>query len=166
MKQHAPLPASPGKVAAGRARSFSVFRTPTENLPKSVTDVLPKSLHDVDWNQAQLLQVSTLEPVAVWAVPGEENICLISKESSPFVGTICAATTKALKHGLALTLLQNSSGSARPSRLILGIAPTETRSVIIETGSSSVSVDVKNGEFIWQDEVASPPDKFTLMKPS
>jgi hypothetical protein len=158
-----PAPASVREGVAKHLHSFAVFRTPAEGLPKSITDVLPRSVHGVDWKQAQLLRESSASSSSVWAVPGDRHICLFSQDKPPYVGATCDSIPRALKRGVAITLLQTSDRREGPSRLIIGIVPESTQRVVVKTGRSSFSVDVSQGEFIWRDDIASPPDRIALV---
>jgi hypothetical protein len=150
------------RVSISLRNSFALFRTPPEGLPRGLERILPRpARHGIDWNLAQRMPAATLSPM--WAVPGRGVICLLERRTGLSAGISCTPTDYALSHGLE-TILLSPSGSARSSRLIVGMAPEGTRAVIAKAGESRIRIPVgKNGVFVRRDGRIDPPDNFTLI---
>ncbi len=111
----------------------------------------------MSWNLARRIPVSL--PGMYWLVPGVNDLCIVATiPRSPAVGTVCASVDQALRHGVANTSLDPSSGR----RTIVGVAPNGAHTVLIQSGTSTTSVSVHDGRFVLRDSVPSPPDQLTL----
>lgn len=104
--------------------------------------------------------------MSVWAVPGNRYICLLSLQGHRGVGVTCDRTSNVLHHGLATTLLdeQGQGIFVTGRRVIVGIAPDQTRDVIAEGPESAVEIPVVGGGFTWRDRSTYPPERLKLMK--
>lgn len=104
--------------------------------------------------------------VEIWAVPGDDFICLIAHQRGQIVGSTCHTTEETLSHGLAATFLSEpATGSTHTRRLIVGIAPDRTHEIIAYTPESATRIPVVAGIFIHSDKKSEPPDQLTLVRP-
>jgi hypothetical protein len=116
----------------------------------------------MEWTLAQRLPTGIAR---LWAVPGKGFICLVSQQNPESVGTVCDTAQNALRYGLSTTFLSDASSGGRHTRVIIGIAPSPARAIRAHTLGSSISIPVEDGFFESRDDVASPPDSFTLVLP-
>jgi hypothetical protein len=79
------------------------------------------------------------------------------------VETLCETTREALHDGVATTLI-SASRSARMARLIVGIAPDHTHTVIADTKGHLAQIPVSGGVFLRQDGATNPPDTLRLLR--
>lgn len=145
-------------------KRFTVFRTPSEGLPGLVRRVIAKPIYGMNWRLAQRLSKST--PVDIWAIPGNEYVCLLSLQKSSALGLTCDSTKGALTHGLATTLMSRrgiGNKSRQNQRLIVGIAPDRARDVVIHTHESELKLPVVHGVFMHSDDGSRAPSQITLI---
>jgi hypothetical protein len=149
--------ASDGRLPHVLSDSFALLRTPPDGIPPRVKQVLSDPIPGMSWSLARRVPVSATS--AYWLVPGVENLCVVATTpKSPTIGTVCASTGEALRHGIANTSLDPTSGR----RIIVGVVPKGTRTVIVRSGNLTASVRVRHGHFVLRDSVSSPPDRMTL----
>lgn len=133
--------------------NFTLLRTSVDGIPPDVRRTLKVPVPGMDWSLARRVPVSV--PGAYWLVPGTKDLCIVgTTPESPAVGTVCASVSQALRHGVANTSLDPISGR----RIIVGVAPKGTRTVLIRSGTSIASVRVDHGSFVLRDAASSPPD--------
>ncbi len=153
----APPAASDGEVPQRLSTNFALLRTPPDGIPSDVRRTLKVPVPGMDWSLARRIPLSL--PGTYWLAPGPEYLCIVATTpESPAVGTVCAKAEQALRHGIANTSLDPSSRT----RLIVGVVPNGTRTVIVHSGTSTASVRARNGSFTLRDSVPSPPDQLTL----
>jgi hypothetical protein len=142
--------------------NFALLRTPPEGLPAAIQRVLRAPVFGSNWKLAQRIPV-TLSGV-YWLVPGNGYLCVISQGSmgNPGIGTTCAQTSQALRHGVAaITVARAVPGShVPPGRLIVGVAPDGARQVVVHTQGSVETVPVIDEVFVLRDSMVAPPDFF------
>lgn len=137
--------------------SFALLRTPPDGVPPRVRQALSDPVPGMSWSLARRIPVSA--PSAYWLVPGIEDLCVVAATpKSPTIGTVCASINQTLRHGIANTSLDPISGR----RIIVGVVPKGTRTVLIRSGNSTTSVHVVHGRFVLRDSVAGPPDVLAL----
>ena len=136
--------------------NFALLRTPPDDVPLNVRQALD-AVPGVSWHLARRVPVSL--PSKYWLVPGVAKVCVVATTpSSPAVGTVCASVSQALHHGITNTSVDFVSGT----RVIVGVVPTGTRTVLVRSGATTSSVRAFHGRFVLRDSVAAPPDEFTL----
>lgn len=169
-------PESPGKKATVSPKpiehlertqyGFPLLKTPPESLPPLVRKPLEqRPIHGLNWRMAQVIPIKA--PQKVWAVPGNNFLCLLDlqrdRRRRPSVGAVCSTTTLALKRGLAVTFLSNpATGSPRTTRLIVGIAPQRATTVDAYSKKETVTIQVRRGIFIRRDSNPSAPGRIVL----
>jgi hypothetical protein len=137
--------------------NFALLRTPPDGIPPTVMQTLRVPVPDMNWSLARRVPVSL--PGTYWLSPGSEDLCIVATNpGSPAVGTVCASVNQALRHGIANTSLDPISGK----RIIVGVVPNGTRTVLVRSDTSTTSVLVRHGNFMLRDSVSSPPDQLTL----
>ncbi len=137
--------------------NFALLSTLPDGIPSIVRRTLRVPVSGVSWSLARRIPVSL--PGAYWLVPGIENLCIVATTpKSPSVGTVCASVDQALRHGIANTSLDPTSGR----RIIVGVVPKGTRTVLVRSGASTISAHVRHGYFVLSDSTPSPPDQLTL----
>lgn len=155
--ERSPQAAPEEPVSPRLSANFALLRTPPDGIPATVKQTLRVPVPGIQWALAR--QVPVDSPGRYWLVPGADNLCLVGTiPGSPIVGTLCANVDQAVRHGIANTSLDPTSGK----RIIVGVAPAGTRAVMVRSGSSTTSVRVRSGHFLLRDSVASPPDLLTL----
>jgi hypothetical protein len=118
-------------------------------------------MYGSNWRLAQQLPVNLR--TQIWAVPGDRTICLIDWRREAGAGMACAPTKRVLRSGLAITSLKDAStGSVRPTRVVVGVAPDDAARVLVHTGGMSISVPVFDGVFTLRDSLGDAPDSFSL----
>lgn len=149
--------ASDGRLSHVLSDSFALLRTPPDGVPPRVRQALSDPIPGMSWSLARRVPVSATS--TYWLVPGVEDLCVVATTpKSPTIGTVCASAGEALRHGIANTSLDPTSGR----RIIVGVVPRGTRTVLIRSGSLTTSARVRSGHFVLRDLVASPPDRVTL----
>lgn len=139
------------------AANFALLRTPPDGIPSYVSRKLRGPVPGMSWNLARRVPVPTTS--SYWLVPGAGGLCIVATApESPAIGTVCASANQALRHGIANTSLDTISGK----RIIVGVVPTGTHTVVVRSGASTTSVRVRHGLFVLRDSVSSPPDQLTL----
>lgn len=137
--------------------AFAVLRSPTVGMPATVPRQDVRTLLDLDPALAHPLP--TAPRGRFWVVPGRESLCLLDVGQAGQVVSSCVQTADALRHGVALTLIDAST------RRIVGVAPDGTRRVRIRTDRASVTTArVVSGVFDHRDHSRRPPDRFALMR--
>jgi hypothetical protein len=151
-------PAAPGgRISPLLSANFALLHTPPDGIPPTARQALAGSVPGIRWNLARRIPVSL--PGTYWLVPGVANICVVvTAPGSPSVGAGCASVSQALHHGIASTSLNRISGR----RVMVGVVPTGTRTVIVRSGATTSSVRALHGTFVLRDSVAAPPDVLTL----
>ena len=145
-----------GRISPLLSANFALLRTPPDGVPFAVRQALG-SVPGVSGDLARRIPVSL--PSKYWLVPGVANICVVARTPrSPSVGTVCANVSQALHHGIANTSLDLVSGR----RVIVGVVPTGTHTVLVRSGATTSSVRALHGRFVLRDSVAAPPDEFML----
>jgi hypothetical protein len=143
---------------------FALLRTPPEGLPASIRRVLRAPTLGMNWRLAQRIPV--VLPGSYWIVPGDRYLCIVARAdpASPGVGTTCARTAQAIEHGIAAVTIAPARPAARvaPSRLIVGVTPDGTRTVLVHTHEAVAKVPVVDTVFVRHDSIAAPPDLLTL----
>jgi len=155
---HDPRPpaALSGRISPLLSANFALLRTPPDGIPSTARQVAG-SVPGVSWALARRVPVSL--PSKYWLVPGVAKICVVAMNPNPpSVGTVCASVSQALHHGIANTSLDSISDR----RVIVGVVPTGTRTVLVRSGSTTSSARALHGRFVLRDSVAAPPDEFTL----
>jgi hypothetical protein len=148
---------SDGRLPHVLSDSFALLRTPPDGIPPRVKQALSDPIPGMSWSLARRVPVSATS--AYWLVPGVENLCVVATiPKSPTIGSVCASTGEALRHGIANTSLDPTSGR----RIIVGVVPKGTRAVIVRSGNLTTSVRVRHGHFVLRDSVSLPPDQMTL----
>lgn len=151
------LQTSDGRLPHVLSDSFALLRTPPDDIPPRVRKALSDPIPGMSWSLARRVPVSAAS--TYWLVPGVENLCVVATTpKSSTIGTVCASTGEALRNGIANTSLDPTSGR----RIIVGVVPKGTRTVLIRSGSLTASARVHRGHFVLRDSVASPPDRVTL----
>lgn len=152
-------PASPGgNVSRLLTTNFELLRTPPDGIPADVRRTLQVPVPGMSWNLARQVPVSL--PGTYWLAPGAGDLCIVATSpGSLAVGTVCASAGQALRHGIANTSVDPASGR----RVIVGVAPSGTRTVLVRTGASTASARVRrHGSFVLRDTASAPPDALTL----
>ena len=151
-----PPAALDGRISPLLSANFALLRTPPDGVPFTVRQALA-AVPGVSWHLARRIPVSLSSKY--WLVPGVAKICIVATTpSSPSIGTVCASVSQALHHGITNTLLNPISGK----RVIVGVVPAGTRTVLVRSGATTSSVHALHGRFVLRDSVAAPPDEFTL----
>ena len=146
-----------GGISPLLSANFALLHSSPDGIPLTTGRVLGKSVPEVRWDLARRIPVSLTGKY--WLVPGAEKLCVVAMTPrSPNVGAVCASVTQALHHGIASTLLDPTSGR----RVIVGVVPAGTRTVLVRSGATSSSVPALHGHFVLRDSVAAPPDELTL----
>jgi hypothetical protein len=137
--------------------NFTLLRTPPNGIPPAIRQSLKVPVSGMSWSLARRVPVSL--PGMYWLAPGAEDLCIVATTPKlQSVGTVCASVNQALRHGIANTSLDPVSGR----RIIVGVAPKGTHTVLLQSGASTTSVSVRRGRFVLRDTVSSPPDRLTL----
>jgi hypothetical protein len=146
-----------GRISHLLSANFALLRTPPDGIPPTVRRTLKVPVPSMRWSLARRVPVSL--PGTYWLAPGVEDLCIVATTpKSPSVGTVCASINQALRHGIANTSLDPISGR----RIIVGVVPKGTRTVLVRSGTSTTSVRVRHGRFVLRDSISSPPDQLTL----
>jgi hypothetical protein len=146
-------------------KEFAIFRTMPEGLPPFVTHILRQPIYGLNWSLSQRIPLKKL--AAIWAVPGNGFICLVSSQTQErqLVGVTCNATKQIVKRSLFTAFLAPSSQHpASAHRLIVGIAPDLASKVLAQTGINTVSIPVSHNVFVRSDEAARPPDQIAVVR--
>lgn len=153
-----PRPAQSGdRISPLLSANFELLHAPPDGIPLAANRALAGSVPGIRGNLARRIPASL--PGRYWLVPGIANICVVARTpGSPSVGAVCATVSQALHHGVASTSLDPISGR----RVIVGVVPIGTRTVLVRTGVTTSSVRVVRGHFVLRDSVAAPPDELTL----
>jgi hypothetical protein len=147
-------------VQLPQATSFPLLRTPPEGLPLRVRTALRAPVFGVNWALAQRIPAPT--HADYWAVPGNGYLCAVWQQDPSAANTICETNHQAKVHGLTTTSIRDFRGEP-PQRLIVGLAPNNTRRVRIKTqGSETVLPVDEHGVFTLRDSLTAPPDQITL----
>jgi hypothetical protein len=142
-----------------RAR-IALFRGQPQALPLEFRRVIGAPIYGVNWALAQQLPVAVAD---VWAVPGDNHICLFDRNRDQTVGGACASRRQALKQGVTATHLTNTSTGAHiDQRTIVGIVPDRTQSVEIHVSGTLMKAQVIRNVFAVRDGGTRPPDRITL----
>ena len=137
--------------------NFRLLRTSVDGIPPDVRRTVRVPVPGMSWSLARRVPVSLQG--TYWLVPGSEDLCVVATNpESPAVGTVCASVNQALHHGIANTSLDPTSGK----RIIVGVVPDGTRTVLVRSGTSATSVRVRHGRFVLRDSVSSSPDLLIL----
>lgn len=137
--------------------NFALLRTPPDGIPAGVMRTLNVPIPGMRWSLARQIPVNL--PGKYWLAPGVSDLCIVATTpASPAVGTVCASVEEALRHSIANVALDKRSGK----RLIVGVAPDGTRTVLVRSGVSTSSTRVRGGTFVIRDSVSTPPDLLTL----
>jgi hypothetical protein len=149
-------------LQAPQRKSFKIFRTDPEGLPPFIASILGKPIYGLNWSLAQRLPVNG--QAAIWAVPGNRSICLVTSQKleHKLAGVTCGTTRKTLRHGLFVALLSPTETGAAHQRLIIGIAPDSAHTVLVHTGAITALAPVTHGVFVRRDRANNPPDEVTL----
>lgn len=149
------------RVLSPAQRQFEIFDGPPSGLPRIVKRTIGRPINGTDWSLAHELPAKG--GLQVWAVPGRKALCLLSQERRGVVGAICADLTKALAHGLAITLISGTpTDPTRPRRTIVGIAPRGVDEIRAIGDRRETRIKVVAGAFFYKDHVSQPPDRFML----
>jgi hypothetical protein len=152
-----PPAALSGRISPLLPANFALLHAPPDGIPLAARQVLGGSVPGIRWNLARRIPVSLSGKY--WLVPGADNICVVAKTpGSLSVDAVCASVTQALHHGVASTSLNPTSGR----RVIVGVVPTGTRTVLVRSGAAISSARAFHGHFSLHDSVAAPPDELTL----
>lgn len=152
-----PPAALDGRISPLLSANFVLLRTPPNGVPFTVRQALGSVPGGVNGHLARRIPVSL--PSKYWLVPGVATICVVATTPrSPSVGTVCASVSQALHHGIANTSVDFISGK----RVIVGVVPTGTHTVLVRSGATTSSVRALHGRFVLRDSIAAPPDEFTL----
>jgi hypothetical protein len=146
-------------------KEFAIFRTAPEGLPPFVTNILRQPIYGLNWSLGQRIPLKEL--AAIWAVPGNGFICLVSsqKQERRLVGVTCNATGQIVKQSLFTAFLTPiSQNAAYAHRLIVGIAPDLASKVLARTGINTVSIPVSHNVFVRTDEAPRPPDQIAVVR--
>lgn len=140
-----------------QAADFAVLRTQPEGLPANVRRLLRLPIGGLDRDLAQ--QVPFGLSGTYWLLPGTQHMCLVSSTpGAPGIATVCATSEDALRHGVAVTTLNRRAGT----RLVAGVVPDGTRTVLVRTGKIDSSVAAADGRFTLQDASGAPVDRLVL----
>jgi hypothetical protein len=149
--------ARPSAVSPRLTAKFALLREPTEGLPASIIRRYRSPIPGIDLALAE--PVSVPVPGAYWLTPGRRDICMVATSpGTPVIGTVCATVAQALRHGIANTTLDRSTGR----RTIVGVVPDGTSSVIVKSRGSSEVVPVRDSHFVLRDRVDEPPNVVIL----
>jgi hypothetical protein len=156
--QDTPPTVPDGNVSRLLSTNFELLRTPPDGIPANVRRTLQVPVPGMNWNLARRVPVSL--PGTYWLAPGVGDLCIVATSpGSPAVGTVCASADQALRHGIANASIDPASGR----RVIVGVAPNGSRTVLVRTGASTASARVRrHGSFVLRDSASSPPDTLTL----
>jgi len=143
--------------------AFRIFRSSPERLPFFIRHILRRPIYGLNWSLSQRLPANDL--AAIWAVPGNQYICLVSsqKRERKLVGVTCDTVAKIARHGLFTAFL--TPLRLRPSetdRLIVGIAQDSARLAQLYTGRQTVMVQVHDDVFVRRDHISNPPDQVII----
>ena len=138
--------------------NFALTRTPPDGVPAVArVSLATLPVRGISWNVAWRIPVSL--PGRYWLVPGAEDLCILAEAAKPPSGGMtCGTIDNALHHAVAYTQLDLTAGR----RVMVGVAPDGTRTVLIQSGLASTTVRVRHGVFVLRDSVAGPPDRLTL----
>jgi hypothetical protein len=137
--------------------NFELLRAPPEGIPPAIRRSLDVPVFGMRWSLARRIPVRL--PGAYWLAPGAENLCIVATTpKSPAIGTVCASVTQALRHGVANTSLDPVSGR----RVIVGVAPKGTHTVLLQSGRVTRPVRTRRGYFLLRDDLSAPLDQITL----
>jgi hypothetical protein len=149
-------------------REFTLFDTPPERLSQPMKRAVGKGpMNGLNWGLAQRLRLRSISPI--WAVPGENMICLFgllrNRHGQPLYGATCTPDAQAESDGAFISYLNDAStGSPRPLRVIAGIAPAGVKAVIAHAGNHGVRIEVKRGVFARRDRGRQPPDRLSPVR--
>lgn len=150
-------PRSGGKISPLLSSNFALLRTPPDGISPAARQTLAASDLRVSWGLARRIPVAI--PGRYWLVPGPASICVVAATpGSPAIGAVCASVSQALHHGVASTSLDQTSGR----RVIVGVVPIGTRTVLVRSGATTSSAHVFHGHFALRDSVAAAPDVLVL----
>lgn len=150
-------PAPDGHLSHVLSANFVLLRTPPDGVPPKVRRALSDPVPGMSWSLARRVPVS--ETSTYWLVPGAKDLCVVATTPmSPAIGTVCTSVNQALRHGIANTSLDPISGR----RIIVGVVPEGTRTVLVRSGTSTASVQARHGHFVLRDSVSLPPDQLIL----
>lgn len=140
--------------------NFSIFRSPVEGLPMGIRQILRSPVYGSNWALAQRLRSTG----RVWALAGRAHLCLLTQQQKEYVGQFCSTITRSITHGVfTASLFEPSRYAPSGRRLVIGLVPDGTRTVLIHTpGFASVSAVVKENVFIWRDLVPENPQSISL----
>jgi hypothetical protein len=151
--------------SAFQPQQLELFRSPPEEIPSSVRQVLHESLHGISLRLAQRLPMR--HPAKLWAVPGRHEVCLISQQVTAAVGVVCDSPPRIMSHGLFTAFISDSmTPLERKERVIIGIVPDEVQSVVAFNRDSSVRIQVRGNVFKHRDQEEDPPDEIRLVPDS
>jgi hypothetical protein len=141
--------------------AFPLLRAPSEGLPIATQRILRKHAFGINWNLAR--RIPTKLEGSYWLVPGNGYLCVISQGvmHGRGVGTTCAQTAEAVAHGIADISIA-LPGTPHRARLIVGVAPTRAREVLVHTQGKVSVAAVHQGVFVLRDSILSSPDTMAL----
>jgi hypothetical protein len=141
--------------------AFALLRSSPEGLPTSVQGILRQPVFGINWMLAQRIPVKSKG--TYWLVPGNGHLCVISQGvmRGPGVSTTCAETAYAIAHGVASVSI-TPPRAKHPGRLIVGVAPTDSREVIVHTHGSISTTPVHHEAFVLRDSTLAAPDTISL----
>jgi hypothetical protein len=152
-----------GKTPMSEGKEFALLATQAEGLPPAVQEVIGKPTMGLAWDSAQKLR--NVHPGQHWLVPGPNILCLFSHRAG-VVGSSCSDRRVASKHSVAVVGLSAPGHTLEKewSRLIIGVAPAETKRIAVEeTDGSTNMVPVRSdGVFIVKDQATNPPKQLVL----
>lgn len=153
-----PLRSSPDdRVSRVLPENFALLRNSPDGIPLSISQALSERIPGMAWDLAHRVPVHATS--AYWLVPGAKKLCMVATTpKSPAISFACTSASRALRHGIMSTSLDRISHR----RTMVGVTPDGTRSALIRSGASTISVRVRHGRFVHRDSVALPPDQVTL----
>lgn len=160
-----PAPRVLERLSRIQRHNFALLRTPPEGLPARVRRLAPGAPAAINPALAQRIPVTV--PGSYWLVPGIGQLCVVSEVPwTPGIGTVCARTQQAIKHGSGtLTFIPaKQAPSGLPTRLLVGIAPDDTRTALVHTRGSVAAVPVVNGVFVLRDSLRGLSDSIELRR--
>jgi hypothetical protein len=159
-----PAPGMLKRLSRIQRHNFALLRTRPEGLPARAQ--APGTTNQAAMNPALAQRIPVTLPGSYWLVPGIGHLCIVSEiPSTPGSVTICARTQQAIKQGFGTISFTpaEQAPAARPTRLLVGIAPDDARKALIHTNGSVTAVPVVNGIFVLRDSQPGPSD-FTELR--
>lgn len=149
------------RVQPRQLAAFALLRTHPEGLPIAMQRILRGPVFGINWKLAQRIPVDSAG--TYWLVPGSGHLCMLSQGvmGGIGVGTTCAGTAYAIAHGIA-DVSMTLPDARHPARLIVGVAPTGTKKVIVHTHGTISTIPVRREIFALRDSTVAAPDEISL----